>query len=116
MRMKQALRIREQYLFSSTGVQRFDYVPRAALTRCGSIGRGSFWGWLWMTEIATGDWYIRRSAAQRFVRGEMSKVTDPVIMLHAGSIPAKIWGSARARLKGGLLEMVGVDGGVADLH
>lgn len=53
---------------------------------CGRIDRGApgvSWGW---QEFATADWYTRRCAAEGSFRGEISNVTDPVMMLHAGSI------------------------------
>ena len=68
---------RDQYLFPNA--QRFDYLPRAPLTRCGWTGRGSLWGAGWGeegaegAEGASGDWYIRRSAAER-VRVRRSEV------------------------------------------
>ena len=62
-----------------------------------------------MLEFSTGDWYIRRCAAEGVCRGEISNVTDPVMMLHAGSIiVAENLGFGRQRPKGSLLELVGV--------
>jgi len=67
-------------------------------------------------EFATRDWYIRRCAAEGVIEGRFPNVTDPVMMLDAGSIFRGNLGFGRQRPKGSLLESVGVGGGVADME